>query len=955
MFLVGWMVWIAGLIVLTIRSRKQPFSFERRSLVWFAILSLLVLVLTPFFGLEISTNSQQTFYLMLFAAVPWMVAAGMLGMVPAMLLAGLAGTLTAYLDTHNIFTPLVWMTAAFIFTLSIRQRYRTPGFRLLRFPLVAVLFTGLVLTPFIFGSLIVNQTGDYATRVLISLAAFPEALLATGGSLLIGGVICVIVQAVSGSQWGDPGVLRPAPGEVDLRFRYGIITTLVMLVVLIGVSIRLWNTTSNETRHNVVRTMTQTVTLISGELPGIIPSDEVGQPSMSAVRLSESQLISMAISDLVEMGGVLQIVGRDGQVLFHPDPVQVLTSYAGATFQTSTFFETPDPTGFSQLNFYQPINELAWAVVATVPGISIPRQAINSVQPVFLTGFALILFSTIASLIVLGRIRKQANELASAAEKAAQGVLEPHLKSQFKGEMAALANNFMQMLLTLRSRMQKQSELLSVSERLTGQVKLQDSLQVILMAALEHGVSSARIVLLSDSLYTVKNDMDQRFGVGQDTKALAALDEDVLAVTQMRGLWLLQGDEVGKQFQFMQAMPVPAFMTGLPLRWKNHLLGVLWLAYRERIILSEEELSYFKELAQKAATAIITTRAFDESLTMRKRLQSALAKLSDPVFITDEDGKVVYLNEMAEKVPRLVNKQIIGSPLSSLFEDEKLSALIRNGKKSPVSTELDLGDGRYFQVVISPLEIDGYAVGAACVLKDFTAIKQRDQLKNEFVTTVSHELRSPLTLVNGYAKILRLTGNLNAQQETYVENIIDGVQEMRDLVQNLLDLGRLDSGEMLEMEEITVEAIVNKVLESMSAHAKQKQIELALDLPEQPIAIEADPTFLTQALKNLVENAIKYSKSGKTVRIGVRQQETDVVFTVQDDGPGIAPLDQRKIFKRFFRTDGLGDPEQPSSGCGLGLAIVKSIAEQHGGKVWFDSSLGRGSSFYLEIPLRHGN
>ena len=165
---------------------------------------------------------------------------------------------------------------------------------------------------------------------------------------------------------------------------------------------------------------------------------------------------------------------------------------------------------------------------------------------------------------------------------------------------------------------------------------------------------------------------------------------------------------------------------------------------------------------------------------------------------------------------------------------------------------------------------------------------------------VSHELRSPLTLILGYAKILRLTGNLNEQQDSYISNIINGVEGMKELVQKLLDIGRLEDGDPLEIHPVTAEQIITRAVESLKAKAKQKQISLQVDLPETPITIFGDQMFLTQALRNLVDNGIKYSKMGGEVVVTVTGRDKRVIFAVQDQGIGVAPLDQRKLFGNFL-------------------------------------------------------
>jgi signal transduction histidine kinase len=246
------------------------------------------------------------------------------------------------------------------------------------------------------------------------------------------------------------------------------------------------------------------------------------------------------------------------------------------------------------------------------------------------------------------------------------------------------------------------------------------------------------------------------------------------------------------------------------------------------------------------------------------------------------------------------------------------------------------------------MKINEQEVGKALILTDVTQQVEREARKSEYVTTVSHELRSPLTLIQGYAKILRLTGNLNEQQDDYIGNIIENVEEMKSLVQNLLDIGRLETGDPLEISTFAADDLIQKVADSMMVQARQKNIQLRVNKPEEPHMIAADLTFVTQALKNLVDNGIKFTKMGGEVTIALSTTETDVVFSVEDNGIGISPLDQRHLFEKFQRI--IPSTGETQSGGGLGLAIVKSIAEHHGGKVWIESQLGKGSTFYLSVP-----
>jgi len=174
---------------------------------------------------------------------------------------------------------------------------------------------------------------------------------------------------------------------------------------------------------------------------------------------------------------------------------------------------------------------------------------------------------------------------------------------------------------------------------------------------------------------------------------------------------------------------------------------------------------------------------------------------------------------------------------------------------------------------------------------------------------------------------------------------------MNKLVNNLLDLGRIDAGVGLQLELVPIRDIVEQVTGSLHHPAVQKKIILTAQIPEnvEPV-VEADPALLKQALHNLVENAIKYTDTGGEVEVGVNTRGEIVQFYVKDTGIGIAPVDQARLFEKFYRVARRGSSSP--RGTGLGLAIVKSIAVRHGGRVWLESQLGRGSVFYFQIPLR---
>jgi signal transduction histidine kinase len=263
--------------------------------------------------------------------------------------------------------------------------------------------------------------------------------------------------------------------------------------------------------------------------------------------------------------------------------------------------------------------------------------------------------------------------------------------------------------------------------------------------------------------------------------------------------------------------------------------------------------------------------------------------------------------------------------------------------------EIEVSAGRTLYASASPIVgADGAVLGRVCVLRDVTHFKELDLMKSEFVATVSHDLRAPLTFMRGYATMLPMVGSLNDKQKEFTDKIIVGIEQMTKLIDDLLDLGRIEAGVGLAREICRVDEIVNGIVETLRPQVVSKGLGLNVDVPASLPMLSGDPTLLRQAITNLVDNAIKYTPTGGQVEVRVSVERETFRVAVSDTGLGIAPADQAHLFEKFFRVKQRGSTQV--KGSGLGLAIVKSIVERHGGKVWVDSKLGRGSTFYLEVP-----
>jgi signal transduction histidine kinase len=292
----------------------------------------------------------------------------------------------------------------------------------------------------------------------------------------------------------------------------------------------------------------------------------------------------------------------------------------------------------------------------------------------------------------------------------------------------------------------------------------------------------------------------------------------------------------------------------------------------------------------------------------------------------------------------------VGRPIEQVIKQHELLDLFNDTSSEKHSTEVSFQEGQVYLAAVSSVEAEGRRVGQVCVLRDVTQFKELDALKSEFVSTVSHDLRTPLALMRGYATMLEMVGQLNEQQTGYVRKIVGGVENMSRLVNNLLDLGRIEAGVGLQFEQVSPREVIENAVSSLQIQAAQKKIQLKTEIPaaETSLTIEADSGLLQQALFNLVENAIRYTPNDRKVNIRVRAQAERVIFEVNDNGIGISPMDQPRLFEKFYRTPQANKSEY--QGSGLGLAIVQSIAQWHHGEVWVESQLGSGSTFYLAIP-----
>lgn len=225
---------------------------------------------------------------------------------------------------------------------------------------------------------------------------------------------------------------------------------------------------------------------------------------------------------------------------------------------------------------------------------------------------------------------------------------------------------------------------------------------------------------------------------------------------------------------------------------------------------------------------------------------------------------------------------------------------------------------------------------------------EMNRLKDEFVRTVSHDLKSPIASIVLYTDMLKESLNLTDKEKQLVQRILEGAERMNTLIVELLDLARIESGGALVIERVPVGRLLEVAAENHVVAAQQKNIDLQLDAPAPDIMYPLDPNRMEQVLNNLISNAIKYTPDGGTVWLSAEDTYDEVLIHVRDNGLGIPERDLPFLFDKFYRVG--SDEHMQQKGTGLGLAIVKAIVEQHGATIRIDSQVGKGTTFTIALP-----
>jgi PAS domain S-box-containing protein len=507
--------------------------------------------------------------------------------------------------------------------------------------------------------------------------------------------------------------------------------------------------------------------------------------------------------------------------------------------------------------------------------------------------------------------------------------------------------------------------LLEISRALTAQLDLNAVLEKVLRAAAEMLAGQAALIALRQEVGGFA--IQAAYGLpARLLSYFSGLLADI-PVRVDRAHFYIPG--LGTKLQQV------ALETGLPLRQVvalpmsigRDLIGVLYVFRTHGTSFTPDDRQILSSFADQAAIAVHNAQLYQRLVQEKRRLDAILQHSADGVMILDQGQVITVFNRAlseltgwtaAEAVGRHHDEVIVWARLDTELDLARAAAggwplAKEDGAKHPLYAEGDLrrrnGATVSAGITYAPLlDRDGRLVNIIANVRDITRFREADRLKSTFVSIVSHELKTPVATILGYAETLARP-DARWDPDTVrelAETIQDEAKQLDRLITDLLDVSRLQAGALpLTVEDVALDALACRVVQRFQGQTDRH--DLAARFPEDFPLVRGDRMRLEQVLNNLVSNAIRYSPEGGRVRIRGRVRRDDVVVTVTDEGIGIPATEQGRIFEAFYRVDDRST--RKTRGAGLGLFLARAIVEAHGGRLWVESEPGEGSSFSFSL------
>ncbi|MEW5987953.1 MAG: ATP-binding protein [Chloroflexota bacterium] len=531
----------------------------------------------------------------------------------------------------------------------------------------------------------------------------------------------------------------------------------------------------------------------------------------------------------------------------------------------------------------------------------------------------------------------EAQQMEQAIERALR-------ESRLEQERNQLTQQLVTNKTQLERRLQELNTLYSVGKSVAASLQLEEVLRRVVEAAVFLTQAEEGFLLLVDKR---EGELYVRASKNLDAaaQAMRLRVKDSLAGRVLETKRpLVLGSET--RWQQIKTAYLVRSLVYIPLLSQGEGIGVLTVTNRTRnAVFSQRDTRLLAALADYAALAIGNANIFGATDRERSKLNTVLSQSDAPILLIEENGRLAMVNEAARLALGLPDQPMVGQLAAQAIANEELLEFIGQpvGPALGRHTEIKLPDGRTFDVDLKVME----GIGRSIVMHDVTHLKELDRLKSEFVSVISHDIRSPLTAILSYVELLANSGPLDETQTSFVESIRHSVRDITGLITNLLDLGRLEAGLDVSFVPCSVVELLTEIQDEVRPLITRKQLHLTFNVAAGLPMVLGDRQRLRQCFANLVGNALKFTPKGGRIGVVAGEQDGQVIVAVSDTGIGIAPADQPYIFDKFFRAADVVDSYE---GSGLGLSLVKSIVDRHRGRIWVRSELGKGSTFTVLLP-----
>jgi signal transduction histidine kinase/DNA-binding response OmpR family regulator len=535
----------------------------------------------------------------------------------------------------------------------------------------------------------------------------------------------------------------------------------------------------------------------------------------------------------------------------------------------------------------------------------------------------------------------EANEMLESVERALA-------ESRLRRERDELTERLVTSNKNLEQRVRELNTLFGIGKSVTAMLDQERLLSRLVEAAIYLTNAETGSLMLIDTatseLYVVAaSGMDDRVARSLRLRVTDSLAGEVISTGQPIIL-------TSKDLTKIKTSYLVRSLIYVPLKFKGRIGGVLTVDNRQQMWdFDNHHLRLLSTLADYAAISLENAHLFNQVESERAKLNTILTEIEEPVVVVSGDTHRIVVANAAFRNNFVVESgadSVEGQSLTAIVSNPSLQKLVAEaaGSNTIHKAEILLSDGRTYYATLTPVP----AVGHTIVMQDVSHFKELDQLKSEFVSTVSHDLRGPLGTIRDYAGMLSTVGPLNDKQTVFLNRISNGVTNLMGLIDELLDLSTIELGVDSEDMAIDLSELAAEIVADRQEHALQRHQRLVYHPANERPAVSGNPLRLKQLVSNLVDNALKYTPEYGQVSVLVQVDGSQVLCKVEDSGMGIAPADLPFVFDKFFRITRNGSS---IPGTGLGLSICKSIVAKYDGQIWAESQSGRGSVFTFSLPL----